>query len=251
MLSICLAASSQNELFQKKEFVYKGDTLRYRILLPENPTGKRLSPKPLVVFLHGSGERGNDNEKQLVHGADLFSNPQNRKDYPAIVIFPQCPENDSWVSIRELPDDKFELEDTPQPTTALMLVKKLIDSYLKDGSVLSNQVYIAGLSLGGMGTFDLLCRYPETFAAGISICGAVNTERLNKLDKMPIRIYYGGSDNVVNPEYSRSAYNKLKANGSKSVELIEFPGVGHDSWTSAFAQPDFLSWLFSQKKQKP
>jgi alpha-beta hydrolase superfamily lysophospholipase len=67
---------------------------------------------------------------------------------------------------------------------------------------------------------------------------------------MPVRIYYGGSDNIVNPEYSRSAYNKLKANGSKSVELIEFPGVGHDSWTSAFAQPDFLSWLFSQKKEK-
>lgn len=203
---------------------------------------------PLVVFLHGSGECGNDNEKQLVHGADLFSNPQNRNSYPAIVIFPQCPEKDSWITLNEKPNDKFDIIDTKEPTKALLLVKKLIDSYKKNEAVDSKRVYILGLSLGGMGTFDLICRYPNTFAAAISICGGINVERLNKARKISIRIYNGGSDNIVSPEYSRNAYIKLKANGVKKVQHIEFPGVGHDSWTSAFAEPDFLKWLFSQRK---
>jgi len=107
---------------------------------------------------------------------------------------------------------------------------------------------VLGMSLGGMGTFDLICRYPDKFAAAIPICGAVNTERLKKVRKMPIRIYNGDSDNSVSPEYSRNAFIELKANGSQVVEHIEYPGVGHNSWTPAFAEPNFLKWLFSQKK---
>lgn len=92
----------------------------------------------------------------------------------------------------------------------------------------------------GMGTFNLTCRYPKTFVAAISICAAVSVERLKKVHKMAISICNGGSDNVVSPEYSHSACNKLKANGSQCVEYIEFSGVGHDTWTSAFAEPNFL-----------
>jgi predicted peptidase len=246
LILICFSSNAQNSLYQNKEFISKGDTLRYRVMFPENYNS--TIKYPLVVFLHGSGERGNDNEKQLVHGADLFSNPQNRNIYPAIVIFPQCPENDSWVTLNEMPNDKFDIIDTKQPTKALLLVKKLIDSYQKTEAVDSKRVYILGLSLGGMGTFDLICRYPKTFAAAISICGGVNVERLYKARKMAIRIYNGGSDNIVSPDYSRNAYIKLKANGAKNVQHIEFPGVGHDSWTSAFAEPDFLKWLFAQKQ---
>jgi predicted peptidase len=249
LFSYCFTTFAQKELFLKKEFIYKGDTLRYRILLPENSEQQKMSPKPLVVFLHGSGERGNDNEKQLVHGADLFADSINRTNYPAYVIFPQCPENDSWVTLNEKPDDTFDLINTPLPTKSLKLVKKLIESYQKTGWIDNKRIYVAGLSLGGMGTFDLICRYPNTFAAAISICGGVNTKRLKKVANMHIRIYNGGSDNVVSPDYSRNAYNELKANGSNKVEHIEFPGVGHDSWTAAFAEPDFLKWLFSQKKQ--
>lgn len=246
LLFASLVTQAQNELYLKKEFILKGDTMRYRVLFPENYD--KSKKYPLVVFLHGSGECGNDNEKQLSHGASLYASIQNRHDYPAIVIFPQCPENQSWVTLLEKTDEKFDMIDTKNPTKPLELVKNLIDNYRKKEAVDSKRIYISGLSLGGMGTFDLICRYPKIFAAAIPICGAVNVKRLKKAGQMPIRIYNGGSDNVVSPEYSRSAYIELKANGSQNVEHIEFPGIGHNSWDSAFAEPDFLKWLFSKSK---
>jgi predicted peptidase len=242
-----LAIQAQHEFFQKKEFNHKGDTLRYRVLFPDNYD--KSKSYPLVLFLHGSGERGNDNKKQLVWGASLFTDSLNRKNYPAIVLFPQCPEDQGWVSIKELTDAKFDIIDTKEPAKPLGLAKKLVDFYQKTEAVNKKQIYVLGMSLGGMGTFDMICRYPKTFAAAIPICGAVNLDRLKKVRKMPIRIYNGDSDNSVSPEYSRNAFIELKANGSQVVEHIEYPGVGHNSWTPAFAEPDFLKWLFSQKKK--
>lgn len=246
LFTTVLMAMAQNELFQKKEFIYKGDTLRYRVLFPENYDKSKYYP--LVLFLHGSGERGNDNEKQLVWGASLFTDSINRKSYPAIVLFPQCPANQGWVTIKERSGSKFDIIDSKEPAKPLLLAKKLVDFYQRTEAVNSKRIYVLGLSLGGMGTFDLICRYPKTFAAAIPICGAVNVERLKKVRNMPIRIYNGDSDNAVSPEYSRNAYIELKAEGSQKVERVEFPGVGHNSWTPAFAEPDFLKWLFSQKK---
>ena len=241
-----ISVQAQNELFQKKEFSYKGDTLRYRVLFPENYD--KSKHYPLVLFLHGSGENGNDNEKQLAWGASLFADSVNRKNYPAIVLFPQCTGNQDWVAYKELAEAKFDITDTKEPSTPLGLAKKLVDFYQKIEAVDSKRIYILGLSSGGMGTFDLICRYPSTFAAAIPICGAVNLQKLKKVKKIPIRIYNGDSDNSVSPEYSRNAYIELKAEGSQHVEHIEYAGTGHNSWTQAFAEPDFLKWLFSQKK---
>ena len=99
LLLINSIVQAQNELYQKKDFVSKGDTLHYRVLFPDNyDKGKSY---PLVLFLHGAGERGNDNEKQLTHGAVLFSDVKTRTDYPAIVLFPQCPANGYWVKLGE------------------------------------------------------------------------------------------------------------------------------------------------------
>jgi len=242
--ALCIHA--QNELFQKKEFIYKGDTLRYRVLYPEKYDKSKTYP--LVLFLHGSGERGNDNTKQLIHGASLFTDSLNRHHYPAIVLFPQCPEEQSWVTKVNKPDAKKDFIDTKEPAKPLFLAKKLVEFFQKKEAVDTKRIYILGLSLGGMGTFDMICRYPKVFAAAIPICGGVNVDRLKRVVKMPIRIYNGDSDNSVSPEYSRNAFIELKVDGSQKVEHIEYQGVGHDSWTPAFAEPDFLKWLFSQKK---
>lgn len=220
--------------------------MHYRVLFPNHYD--RNKSYPLVVFLHGSGECGNDNEKQLKHGSAQFLDSLNRKKFPSIVIFPQCPANSSWVSLIDKADNKFEIVYTHNPTKPTELVKSLIELYKKEEAVDSKRIYVAGLSLGGMGTYDLICRYPTLFAAAIPICGGVNLVRLKKVRKMPIRIYHGGNDDVVSADFARSAYAELKAKGSKTVEYIEFPGVGHNSWFTAFAQPDFLSWLFSQSK---
>lgn len=104
-----------------------------------------------------------------------------------------------------------------------------------------------GLSMGGMATFDLVSRYPDVFAAAIPICGIVNPSRLAVAKKVKFRIFHGDADDVVPVIGSRSAYKALKKAGAK-VEYIEFPGCGHASWHPAFNCPDFMKWLFSQKK---
>lgn len=237
--------AAQNDLFLKKEFISKSDTLKYRILFPENYD---ITKKyPLVLFLHGSGERGYDNEKQLVHGSYLFTEPVNRTKFPAIVVFPQCPVNDFWAPIKDRSTGTFGYLNTKHPTKAMQLVIDLTKLMIKKEAVDSKRVYVLGLSMGGMGTFDLICREPKLFAAAVPICGGVNNERLKKVKNMPIRIYHGAIDNVVPLEHSQSAFDTLKSFGSKQCELIVFPNTGHNSWDQAFKQTDFLSWIFSKK----
>ena len=203
---------------------------------------------PVVLFLHGSGERGSDNEQQLKHGSTIFTNESNRKKFPAIIIFPQCPTQQSWVNFERTTKDKFRFIVDNKPTKPLMLAKKLLEMYKRTEAIDSKRIYILGLSLGGMGTYDLICRYPKTFAAAIPICGAVDVDRLKTCPNMPIRIYHGSNDTAVSPEYSQNAYSKLKAIGSKKVDYIEFSNIGHDSWNLAFADPNFLIWLFEKRK---
>ncbi|MGC3977920.1 MAG: hypothetical protein QM751_06610 [Paludibacteraceae bacterium] len=109
MLSVFLPGIySQNNFFQKRKFTYKGDTLRYQVLFPENYDKTRSYP--LVLVLHGAGERGSDNEKQMAYGTSLFTNPQNRKEHPSIVIFPQCPAKDYWVKLNKKSNERFRRE---------------------------------------------------------------------------------------------------------------------------------------------
>lgn len=240
--------SGQYNSYEKKAYINKGDTLRYRVMSPLATETTARKKFPLLIFLHGSGECGTDNEKQLIHGGAFFADSLNRLRFPAYVIFPQCPATDSWVRIKDLPNDAFELTDLPQPTTALKLVVALIREYSERADVDPKRIYICGISLGGMGTFDLICRYPQLFAAAVPICGAVNTDRLHKAVKIPVRMYHGDQDKIVATYYSRQASDKLKALGAKNASLIEIKGAGHVCWYKAFEQPDFLSWIFSQTR---
>ena len=144
-------------------------------------------------------ERGSDNESQLRYGSEMFANPQNRKDYPAFVLFPQCPLSNFWPF--ESQPASYDATTFPidYPTsTPIKLVKELIDSYLQMEEIDKDRIYILGISMGGMGTFDIACRYPETFAAAIPICGGVNVERLdNKVKNIYWRLFHGDADGVV------------------------------------------------------
>ena len=239
-------AAQPAEAFEKRELVYRGDTLPYRILYPEHYD--RSKKYPLVLFLHGAGERGTDNESQLKHGSFLFTSPENRAAYPAIVVFPQCPADGFWAPM-ERTDEGRLFPARPKPTPSMQLVEQLVRQCLKHESIDRNRLYVLGISMGGMGTFDYICRHPRRFACAIPICGGVNLERLRKVRRLPIRIYHGSADPVVSVEYSRNAYIELKALGSTRVEYIEFPGVQHESWDNAFAEPDFLAWMFRQEKR--
>jgi predicted peptidase len=240
-----------NSTYEKKEFIKGNDTLRYRILYPDNyQAGKKF---PLIVFLHGSGERGNNNEAQLIHGGKLFTDSANRQKFPAIVVFPQCAGNDFGARVRRDSNKKDSLGQfsvvSDQPvSTSLGLVNQLLDSLAATGKVNKKKIYLGGLSMGGMGTFELLWRKPSFFAAAFPICGGGDPQKVTIYGrKFPIWIFHGDSDPVVPVGNSRLMKNALMAAGAK-VKYTEYPGVGHNSWDNAFAEPELLKWLFSQKK---
>lgn len=235
------------DAYEKHQFVStEGDTLNYRLLRPENiRKGKKY---PLVLFLHGAGERGNDNQMQLFHGGQMWLNPVNREHFPCYVLAPQCPEDSYWTFTRRPQSlNPDEMPDNPDAASVFISLKQLLDSYLNIPQVDQKRIYVMGLSMGAMGTFDLVIRHPEIFAAAIPICGTVNPKRLASVDDVKFRIYHGDKDPVVPVEGSRQAYRALKAAGQEVI-YIEYPGVEHGSWHPAFNDPDFMKWLFKQKK---
>lgn len=239
-------ASAQN--FEARLFERGGDTLPYRLLLPDNyEPGKKY---PLILFMHGSGERGNDNQRQLIHGSKLFLNDTLRKKFPAIVILPQCAANSRWAVMETPGGGTFNWAnvqfpvDAP-PTEPSALLHQLMDSLIASGGVDTKRVYVGGLSMGGMGTFDMLARYPQRFAAAFPICGAGNETVTGRYAKSTaLWIFHGGADAVVPPSSSRAIYSNLKKEGA-DVQYTEYPGVGHNSWDKAFAEPGLFPWLFS------
>lgn len=257
LLLFCLTLFSNGygqdkSLFEKKTYVSKnGDSLPYRILFPEDYDQNRKYP--LVLFLHGAGERGKDNEKQLTHGTDQFLNPENRKKFPALVVFPQCPEDKYWIDIsirsklggNKLPD--FE-ESIKTPSEELAIVNELVDQIIKKERVNKDQVYVMGLSMGGFGTFETLARWPEKYAAAIAICGGGNLS-LTKYyaDHTALWITHGAKDDVVPVALSQRIYHALKQKGA-DVRYTEFPEANHNAWDPTFEMPELLPWLFSYRK---
>lgn len=237
-------------IYLKRHYIGEGgDTLLYRILLPDSyQQGRKY---PLVLFLHGAGERGNDNELQLVHGAKLFLNPEVRKQYPAIVVFPQCPKDGYWARVeRNAERQQWDFPFHETPGRAMGLVLQLLDELVRTEQVDPSRLYVGGLSMGGMGTFELLARQPQRFAAAIPICGGSNP-LLAPLyaSHTPLWIFHGAADAVVPVALSQKMYEAARKAGGK-VRYTEYPGVNHNSWDPAFAEPELLKWLFAQKMKK-
>src|SRR5215218_1629154 len=191
--------------YQKKWLVQGPDTLPYRLLLPE---GFDASKKyPLVLFLHGSGERGRDNEAQLTHGGQLFLNDTARKAFPAIVVFPQCPTESRWSNVQITTDSStgqrtFAFQEGGAPTRPMAMLENLLKELQHRYRIKRDQVYVMGLSMGGMGTFELARRRPELFAAAIPICGGANTATAAQLKRIHWWVFHGGKDDVVPPRFS-------------------------------------------------
>lgn len=246
------ANAQDKTLFKKGVFVSgNGDSLNYRILFPENYDAKK--EYPLVLFLHGSGERGNDNEKQLAHGANMFLNSVNRKNFPAVVIFPQCPKDKYWIDIsihsklRGKGNPDFE-ESIKSPSEELAVVNELVEQTIRDESINEKKVYIMGMSMGGFGTFETLARWPEKYAAAVGICGGGNISLTkNYADHTAVWITHGAKDDIVPVTLSQRLYHALKEHGA-DVRYTEFPEANHNSWDPTFAIPELLPWLFSKSK---
>jgi predicted peptidase len=252
MLAIfCFAMTTKAQdlkAYSKGIFIKGKDSMNYRVLLPQHFDSAKTYP--ILFFLHGSGESGSDNEAQLKNGASLFLRNDIRKNFPSIVVFPQCSKDSFWSNT------KFEKDTTGKtqiifvkggkPTKAMHALLKMVNSFLDKPYVNKSQVYVGGLSAGGMGTFEVLRRKPKVFAAAFSICGGDHVGNVNKYKNIPIWIFHGAKDPVVNPQYSKQVADQLKVIG-REVKFTLYAGAGHNSWDAALAEPSFLPWLYSHK----
>ena len=246
------AAGAQAQPFDaylKKVLVQGPDTLPYRLLLPQHFDASKKYP--LLLFLHGAGERGRDNEAQLSHGGLLFLNDTLRKAFPAIVVFPQCAANSYWSNVQITEDSSgnrtFVFQEGGAPTRAMAMVENLLEELQRQYKIKSDQIYVMGLSMGGMGTFEIVRRHPDLFAAAMPICGGANTATAAQLKKPKWWVFHGAKDNVVPPHHSEDMVAALKAQNA-SVKFTVYPEAGHNSWDNAFAEPELLPWLFAQRK---
>lgn len=219
-----------------------GDSLLYRWHTPDAYQKDQPQRFPLVIFLHGSGERGNDNTSQLIHVAKRFVSDEMRKDHPAFIIFPQCPKEQRWAH------NPNETETDNKPTRQLEMVMELVDRLMKEYPIDRNRIYIGGLSMGGHGTWSALANYSGRFAAGFPICGKGSPSMAPRMATIPIWVFHGDADNTVPVERSREMVRALRKAGGNPV-YTEFPGVGHNSWDPALDENPFVyDWIFSQRK---
>ncbi len=231
------------EQFKAEIFSTQGQDMPFRLLSPGS-----IAPDtryPLVLLLHGAGERGIDNQKQLVHVAGLFSNPANRHKYPCFVLVPQCAPDEQWV------ERPWSFPNFVQPLHAsrnLVSAMQLLDQTIEKFPVDPKRIYVMGLSMGGFGTWDAITRFPERFAAAVPICGGGDVSNAAKLTHLPIWVFHGSDDTVVPVELSRNMCEAIRQRRG-NCRYTEFPKTGHNAWTPATEHPDLLPWLFARKKE--
>lgn len=224
--------------FEAHTFTLKsGYKLPYRLLKPEKiEPGKKY---PVVLFLHGAGERGDDNAKQIRNGVERLADPALRAKYPCFVLVPQCPRESFWGFA---PESKNTVPD--QPLNAALA---LLDETLKKEPVDKQRVYVIGLSMGGMATFKVLQARPRFFAAAVPICGDGDASKARVYSRVPLWIFHGDKDTVVRPDGSKRIAEALKKAGG-NPKLTLFPGVGHNAWTPALKGTETWDWLFAQQR---
>jgi len=251
LFMIFQAKAQEFKAYEKHLMRLEEQFFPFRLMLPEDyDVNKKY---PLIFFLHGYGERGDDNQLQLVHGARFFQREDVRKDFPASVVFPQCSKDSYWSNSMEhvKPDGSyaFYFQTGGEPTKAMERAEALLEMILKTYPVDKSSIYIGGLSMGGMGTFEMVRRNPDTFAAAFPICGGANPATAENMKTVSWWIFHGAKDNVVPPHLSEDMAAALKAAGA-DVKLTLYPDANHNSWDPAFAEKDLLKWLFSKSRKE-
>lgn len=222
---------------------------RYRLLEPpagisgvSRPPGRKM---PVVLFLHGAGERGSDNEQQLQYLPTWLAEPASRERYPCYLIAPQCRADHQWVEVAW--NDRASTPQAATPTTDMAAAVAALEATLALEAADPRRVFLTGLSMGGFGAWDLAARMPERFAALLPICGGGDERTAPRLIDVPVWCFHGAADTAVPVERSRRMIAALEAAGG-TPKYSELPDVGHDSWTPAYRDPAVLDWLFRQSR---
>ena len=244
-LNIVAQNTTTSGEYLPRQYPHGDIVLNYRIMYPDDfDEGKKY---PLVLFLHGAGDRGNDNKSQLIYGSKLFKDSLNK--YPAIVLYPQCPEGESWSNYRNINADNLSITDitSSKPSPSLSGVISLCDKLLQESYIDADRFYVSGLSMGGFGTWEMLWRIPEKIAAAAPICGGGLTEMTGRMTDVPIWAFHGVKDDVVSYQSTLKMIREVqRRDGIAKISL--YPNASHNSWDTAFAEPRFLSWMFSKRK---
>ncbi|MBN2413549.1 carbohydrate binding domain-containing protein [candidate division KSB1 bacterium] len=264
------------EKFEKRVHTFGETVIPYRLCPPDfyDPNKKY----PLVLALHGAGERGDDNEIHIEvhHMATSWADSANQKNYPCFVLAPQCPTDERWVD-NDWSEGEYSIANTPI-SNELLTVNDLIDSLMQEFSIDTNRLYITGLSMGGYGTWDYICRYPDKFAAAIPMSGGGDSTYAAKIAHIPIWVFHGEKDTTVPPSGSRDMIAALERvgrhpvythcfdgdctgmtdeeinsaiKGGASLLYTEWESKGHVIWAESYDLPQLFPWVFSQNLLYP
>ncbi len=221
----------------------EGHSLPYRLYVPDDYDPEKSYP--LVLFFHGAGERGTDNN-HLFNGGSILQRllmPSERENHPCLILAPQCPTDSQWVLSDWGPGtyDHTQIQKSPYMTAAEELLDHVTETYAVDTSAL----YVSGLSMGGYGTWDLIARHPDKFAAAIPVCGGIDPAYMESLKGFPIRTFHAKDDPVVNYVGTSMANGSLKDHGD--FLYTEYETGGHLIWDMAYASDGLTDWLFAQR----
>jgi len=215
--------SQHSQTFEKQ--ITKTLSCNYLLFLPED-YGQKKQRWPLIMFLHGAGERGDDLKKVKVHGPPMIV--ENKKDFPFIVVSPQCPTGDWWT-------DKVEV------------LINLLDDIVARYKVDKERIYLTGLSMGGYGTWSLASAHPERFAAIAPICGGGKRFMAMRLKDIPVWVFHGAKDKTVPLKESEEMVNAIRNRGGNAKFTI-YPDAGHNSWTETYNNQKLYDWFLEQSK---
>lgn len=232
--------------FEKRTLLVEGEPHAYQVFVPAHHSS--VKPAPVILFLHGSGERGSDGDAQTQAGLGPYVRA-HAKDFPAIVVFPQVPENGEWLG------------------NNVVMALAALDAATQEFSGDPRRTYLTGLSMGGYGTWETAISAPGRFAALVPICGAVLAHSRRpelrvtavadavdpyaalaaRVKHIPTWIFHGAKDDVVPPDDDRRTFAAMQAAGA-DVQYTEFPEVNHNSWDEAYRMDAMWTWLFAQRR---
>lgn len=230
-LSLALSISSQGLAMDQTEQrieveVHETKSLGYLIAVPEGYDAQGEAV-PLLLFLHGKGERGNNLNKVKAHGPPKMI--ERGRDFGAIVLSPQCPGESWW-------------------TDELDLLVALLDKIEDDYNIDPDRIYVTGLSMGGFGTFALAGKQPERFAAAVPICAGGTFRQAKELSHLPMWVFHGDADKTIPVAESIRMVNIINQADGENAKLTIYPGVAHNSWDRAYSDEAMWDWLFAQTR---
>lgn len=258
-----LSPEKIDELLVKNTFKASNNLeLPYRLFTPYN---KRVEKKPLIVFLHGRGDRGSDNGPKTYHEFGFITNPNTlistemQAKYPSYILVPQCSdktENEEWAKwIGNSPETPFDglgkdgsYVLNHEPSASGQATLELIENLIENKNIDKDRIYIIGLSMGGFGVWEFTARQPNLFAAAVPMAGYSDPSQIENIKHIPFWIFHGSTDKWNPVQGSRTMYNLLLKQNA-DVTYTEYNNTGHgDAFKKAFNEPELLSWLFSKSK---